>query len=39
MPETRFTGFPALSVDQRVGNSLQHWRPIIDYSFYHLLKK
>ena len=31
MPETRFTEFPAFFVDPRVGISLSHQRPMIDY--------
>ena len=31
MPETRFTEFPALSIDPRVGISLLPRRPMFDY--------
>ena len=36
MPESRFTAFPALSVDLRVGISDLRRRPIIDYFSYLL---
>ena len=35
MPEKKFTEFPALSVDPRVGT----WRPVIDYFFYLFSEK
>ena len=38
MPETRFTEFPALSVDQRVGISWSASKTD-DYLFYLLLEK
>ena len=37
MPETRFTEFPALFIDQRVEISRLHPRPMIDYVSYLLL--
>ena len=39
MPETRFTEFPALSVDQRLCYLGLHRRAIIDYFSYLLLNK
>ena len=34
IPETRFTEFPALSVDQGLGFLGLHWRLMIDYFSY-----
>ena len=39
MPETRFTSFPALSVDPSLGFLGLHRRPMMDYFFYLLLEK
>ena len=39
MPETRFTEFPALSVDSRVWIHGLHRIPMTDYFFYLFLQK
>ena len=39
MPETRFTDFPALSVDPKVGILGLHRRPMLDYFSYLLSEK
>ena len=39
MPETRFSEFPALSVDPRVGIFRSHQRPMSDYFSYLLYNK
>ena len=39
MPETRFTEFPALSVDPRVGISRSHQRPMFGLNIFYFLNK